>query len=431
MDLTLEGKTFINGRLEECCIGIANGKISAIKKILKGDTHLNFGHNLLLPAGIDIHVHLRDPGLTHKEDFSTGTMAAAFGGISCIFDMPNTIPSTTSMQTLSDKIRNVLKKTCIDFGIYIGVTDDNYTSIIELAKKCCGFKIYLGETTHALPFTVDNLAKAFKLISATNKPVLVHAEDHSCLRQYRKKETSLADHLRGRPVKCEVQALKTVLNAGRAMNMKMHICHISSRDGLNFFHRRLPHSSGGVTPHHLLFTANTNLKPQTHFKVNPPLRTAADRIALFDAISNSSHNLILESDHAPHTVDEKNVEFCDAPSGVPGIETSYPLLLALVKQQKLALQRLISIFCEKPAELFGLSKGKIEVGRDADFIVVSLKDICTIQATHLHSKCGWTPFEGMKAIFPHDVFVRGERIINDRIFIGSQGFGTYMGHAFQ
>ena len=169
MSLTVEGKAFVNGSFNKCCIEIKDGKISDIKKILKGDKHIDFGNKLIIPAGIDLHVHFRDPGLTHKEDFSTGSMAAAFGGISCVFDMPNTIPQTTTIQTLSDKIILADKKSYVDFGIYAGLTDSNINNIETLAEKCSGFKIYLGSTTNTLLFDKKNLKETLAKVSKTNK----------------------------------------------------------------------------------------------------------------------------------------------------------------------------------------------------------------------------------------------------------------------
>jgi dihydroorotase len=174
MNLVVEGKAYYKGSFENCCIGIKNGKIVEIKKILKGDKHLKFGNKLILPAGVDSHVHFRDPGMIHKEDFSSGSMAAAFGGISCVFDMPNTIPQTTTVETLSDKIESAGKKSFTDFGAYAGVTDDNLNKIENLAKKCNGFKVYLGSTTLSLLFDKNKIHEALDLVGISGKPILFH-----------------------------------------------------------------------------------------------------------------------------------------------------------------------------------------------------------------------------------------------------------------
>ena len=426
MDLTIEGKVYINGNFQDCCIGITDGKISAIKKILKGDEHYNFGNRLILPAGIDVHVHIRDPGLTHKEDFSTGSLAAAFGGMSCIFDMPNTAPQTTTVQTLSDKITTADKKSYVDFGVYAGVTDSNINNIGALSKKSSGFKIYLGGTTNSLPFNVKNLKKTLHYINPTNKPVLIHAEDSQCIQGHKIQEKNLTDHLRSRPNECEETAIKNILTSSQGINSKIHICHLSSCEGLELLKNRPKNISCGVTPHHALFTAQDRSNNQVMLKANPPLRTGFDKEALFDGIKNGFID-ILESDHAPHTLEEKDVDFDKAPSGMPGVETMLPLFLSLAKREMLSFQRLISAICEKPAELVGAPKGKIEVGRDADLILVDIKKESKIKADDLHSKCGWTPFEGHPAIFPDYLFVRGEKLIEDHEIQVSQGFGRFVG----
>jgi len=426
MDLSVEGKAYINGYFEQCCIGVENGKISSIKKVLKSDVHLNFGHKLILPSGIDIHVHFRDPGMTNKEDFATGSMAAAFGGITCFFDMPNTIPQTTDINALSDKIMTASKKSFVDFGVYAGITDNNINNIETIAKKCNGFKIYLGSTTNTLMFNKQNLKETLIKISSINKPVLFHAEDDACLNKYKTIEKNLVDHLNSRPAICEETAIKNILETSNGVNVKVHICHLSSCEGLELLKNRSKNITCGVTPHHCLISAGRNLNPRTHFKVNPPLRTIFDKETLFNVLRNGFID-VLESDHAPHTFDEKDAEFNDAPSGIPGVETIYPMFLYLVKQEKLSFQRLISLLCEKPAEILDVPKGKIKVGNDADFIVVDIKKENKINSEKLHSKCGWSPFNGWPALFPDAVFVRGEKVIeNDEVQV-SQGFGKFVG----
>jgi dihydroorotase len=426
MDVTLEGNAYINGTFEDCCIGVTEGKISCIKKNLRGDTHFNFRHKLILPAGIDIHVHFREPGLAHKEDFSTGTMAAAYGGISCVFDMPNTVPQTTTPQAASDKITTAGKKAYVDFGVYAGITDNNIGTIANLSNTCSGFKIYLGTSTNSLQFDANNLKEVFRRISLTNKLVLLHAEDNQCLIKHTKKANNLVDHRQCRPATCEATAIRAILEANGDAKTRIHICHLSSSMGLEVLQDKPATISCGVTPHHLLFTAEDNLRPQTHFKVNPPLRTRADQKGLFKAVKNGFID-ILESDHAPHTLEEKEQDFSAAPSGLPGVETMFPLFLYMAKKERLPFQTLLSALCEKPAALLNVPKGKIAVGCDADFIVLDLKNECNITSDRLHSKCGWTPFEGHTAIFPEYLFVRGEKLIEDYELQGWQGFGRYVG----
>jgi len=426
MDLSIEGKVYINGTFENCCIGVDKGKIVAVKKILKADEHINFKNKLILPAGVDLHVHFRDPGMIQKEDFSTGSLAAAFGGVSCVFDMPNTIPQTTTVQSLVDKIQDFKAKSFVDFGVYAGVSNDNVDDIGKLARKCNGFKIYLGNTTVSSMFDKINLREVIRSISMTGKPVMFHAEDEECLIKNRMVETSLADHLHCRPASCEGVSIMDIFAASQGIGSKIHICHVSSCEGLELLKNRSANISCGVTPHHSLLSLENNLGTPSFYKVNPPIRSSFDKEALFNGIKNGMVN-ILESDHAPHTLDEKAGDFDNAPSGLPGVETMYPLFLYLVKKELMSFQRLISLLCIHPSDLMSVSKGKLETGYDADFIVVDFKDEYKIRSDKLHSKCGWSPFEDWPAIFPESVYIRGEKLIEDHEIQVKQGVGQFVG----
>lgn len=429
MDLTIEGKAYINGSFENCCIGIEQGKISSVKKIQKGDEHLYFGNKLILPAGIDIHVHFRDPGFVHKEDFSTGSLAAAFGGITCAFDMPNTRPHTTTLNTILEKITTAKKKSFIDFGLYAGITDRNIKYIEELSKNCNGFKIFLGNTTSSLLLSTQKLKDALYKINQSNKIVLIHAEDESCLKKHEAIEHNLKDHCSHRPSECEQITIRKILGICEGISPKIHICHLSSCDGFEALRGHANNISVGATPHHLFFDINTVDSKQTLYKVNPPIRSRFDRETLWYGITNGFID-VLESDHAPHSLKEKEIDFSMAPAGIPGVETMFPLFLAEVKKRNIDFNRVLSLLCERPAELLNIPKGKIESGRDADLIVIDFKKMSTIKSEELHSKCGWSPFEEKSAIFPSEVFLRGERIIEDHQLICSPGIGNNVKSVF-
>ncbi|MEM0466214.1 MAG: dihydroorotase [Candidatus Thermoplasmatota archaeon] len=428
MDRTIEGKIYINGTFESCCLGITQGKISEIKKTLKSDDHISFGSKLILPAGIDLHVHFRDPGFPKKEDFSSGSKAAAYGGISCVYDMPNTNPQTITVEAIREKKKLAEKKSYVDFGLYAAITDTNINQAQELGSVCNGFKIFLGASTNTLHLNERNLQVAFEEIMHTKKVTLIHAESETCLQQHKIVERNLKDHVQARPSECEVTAIKNILTHAKQITTPVHICHLSSLEGFELLRRRPAHITVGVTPHHLYFDCDTITGNETWYKVNPPLRSGFDRETLWYGIKNNSID-VLESDHAPHTLTEKETEFDKAPSGIPGVETMYPLLLAEVKKDALSFRQMISLLCERPAQILGIPKGKIEIGGDADFIVIDFKKLQTIHADALHSKCGWTPFEGMPALFPMHVFVRGEQIIDDYTLVGKPGYGTCIGES--
>ena len=422
MDYTIEGSVFRNGVLEHACIGYEDGRIVAIKKILHGNNHKNFGNHLILPAGIDIHVHFRDPGFTHKEDFASGSLSAAYGGISCVFDMPNTQPHTTTLESLQQKKEIAEKKSYIDFGVYAGITDENIHSINSLSKDCNGFKIFLGNSTHALHFNEYNLPDVLDQTQHLNTRTLFHAESETCLMHHVTIEQTLKDHIKARPAICEETSLRILNKYSTTIPSPVHICHLSSYRGVETLQNHPPTMTIGVTPHHLFLDISKPMMKETYYKVNPPIREPTDRQHLWNALVKGQIDLI-ESDHAPHTIEEKEQDFPDAPSGVPGVETMLPIMLAAVKQGQISLSRVIETVAEKPAQLFGIKKGRLDPGYDADFVVIDFKKIQRIKSDNLHSKCGWTPFEEYLGMFPRSVFVRGEKIIDDYECSGHPGFG--------
>lgn len=411
LDMTVEGNVYLKEKekIIKCCIGIEDGKIVQLKKTLKGEKNLDFGEKLILPAGIDIHVHFRDPGLTYKEDFFTGTVSAAHGGVSCVFDMPNTIPPTNTVKTFEEKFNNIKKKACIDFSLYAnGLSNE----IEKLAKLCAGFKIYLYEIE-----SDEQLKEKTNLIEDTGKLILVHAEDKNFIKDGKPK--NLSEYCAARPNECEFSAIQKILESDK--NLKIHLCHVSAKESVDLLKNAKVTSE--VTPHHLMLNSSSTLGALG--KVNPPLRTSEDSKALWNALKNGVIDIVA-SDHAPHTLNEKK-DFSEALPGVPGVETTFPLLLYNMKKEVISLSKTLEVFCEKPAEIFGLKKGKFQPGYDADFIVVDLKQERRIKAESLHSKCMWTPFENFMAIFPSYTFVRGIPVIEEFEFVGERGFGEFVG----
>ncbi len=424
-ELVIDGNVFIQGSFQHCCIGIDDGKITEIKKILTGDLRHTFSKHILMPAGIDIHVHFRDPGMTRKETFQTGTMAAAYGGISCVFDMPNTTPQTTTISALQEKISHATHHAVVDFGLYAGITDKNIERIASLSSLANGFKIYLGSTTNSLLLSSSQIGHAFQQVENTHLPVLCHAEAPSCLHQHMQIERTLSDHHKGRPPSCETKAIEVLLKEAVTYTTPIHICHISSKESVELLKNRSSKVTCGVTPHHSLLNID-KLKPNDgRYKVNPPLRPKDHMAILFESLKDGSTDII-ESDHAPHLLDEKNVLFDEVPSGIPGVETMMPLFLSLAKRDLLSYQRLISLLSSRPAEILGVNKGRIERGYDADIVAVDLKNDCSIKAETLHSRCGWTPFEDWPAIFPEVVFIRGEKVIEHNEIQVNEGFGRFV-----
>ncbi|MFQ6127483.1 MAG: dihydroorotase [Thermoplasmata archaeon] len=398
----IEGRAYVSGSLQDCCIGIENGKISEIKRILKGDEKFRFG-GIILPTGIDLHVHFREPGMTEKEDFLSGTTAAACGGITCVLDMPNTIPPATTPTRIREKVESIGKKAMVDFGLYAGLTEDS--DIEGLAEVATAFKIYFAPSTGGLAIeNFNGFLELKKDLSRAKKFISVHCEDPAQISNI--EEKTLEDHLASRPVSAEVSGIE---KARRLTGIqRIHIAHLSSEKGLESLSGT--DFTSEVTPHHLFLNVNCNMG--TLAKVNPPLRYKHDQNALWSAFANGGIDLVA-SDHAPHTLDEKEQDFYSAPAGVPGVETMIPLLLERVRLKSLSLDRFVDAVCEKPADLLSLNKGKIDIGYDADIMVVDLRKPRKIRQDDLHSKCGWTPFEGMKGVFPSATFLHGERIVEE------------------
>ncbi|HJX04341.1 MAG: hypothetical protein A3K76_02695 [Euryarchaeota archaeon RBG_13_57_23] len=411
MEVVVEGNCYVSGRFERCCIGIENGRIAKIAKMLEGDRVFSFGNRIVLPGAIDSHVHFRDPGMTQKEDWGTGSLAAACGGVTCALDMPNTRPSTTTLTSLRDKRRIASSKSLVDFGLFAGLKPG--IDVRALAKEAVGFKLYMGSTTGDLLVPQPSPIRAeISEIAATRKVLAVHAEDETM--RNKESERDLEGHLRNRPNECEVSAIRKIRDA--AKDCRLHICHVSAKSSLPLLANAGTVTSE-VTPHHLLLDVSSRLG--TLAKVNPPLRRREDRQGLFQALKNGSFDIIA-SDHAPHTIDEKHEDFDYAPSGMPGTETLVPLLLQHVKEKHMDFSGMVRRLCENPGDLFGLRKGRIQVGYDADLMVVDMDSTVRIRVDKLHSKCGWSAYEGMLGIFPRAVLVRGNVIVESGEQVGER-----------
>jgi len=410
MDIVIEGRAWFNGRLEQCCVGIKDGRIAAIKRTLDGEKVYHFNDKVILPGCIDPHVHFREPGATHKEDFGTGTLAAACGGVTCVFDMPNTSPATITLDALREKREMARRKACVDFGLFGGVTPNNELGV--MAREAVGLKMFMGSSTASILVSDDDgILRALNEAARLDKVLSVHAEDERLIKK--EPEHGIPDHAANRPDKAEVNAIKRLAAPG--VKAKVNICHISSRAGLEA--TKDTGFTKEVTMHHMFLDASSGLKGMG--KVNPPLRPREDRETMYNAFVTGKIDM-LASDHAPHTMDEKGQEFGVMPSGVPGVETSVPMALAMIKRGKLDLSVFVKCTSQNAAERFGLKKGRIAVGYDADLLIYDASQPVRIEAEMLHSKCGWTPFEGHEAIFPAAVFLRGEELIRDGHMVGER-----------
>ena len=384
-----EGKTWISGKgLVHTCIGVDEGKITEVKKTLKGDNHTKF-NGIILPGAFDMHVHFRDPGYPHKEDWKSGSESAAAGGVTAVVDMPNTNPFTSDLETFNDKISIASSKSVVDFGVGVNVekelTEQTWFDTIPAAF----WKLYPYGISSAEYFSY-----AKEVLDKTSKPLVIHCEhpDH----MHNEPLNELSDHTQNRLI-AEPECL-----ASMPSSPYLHVAHLSTLEGLN----RMPKlASSEVCPHHLLL--NLDNCHSLDCKVDPPLRTKKDNSGLYDAFRTGKIP-ILSSDHAPHTIDEKRSE--NPPSGLPGVETMIPLMLNEVSEGRLELGRLVNAMSEAPAERLGLERGTISEGMPADLIMVDMNNSKPVDLDKLHSKSNWTPFEDWPAIFPSQVYRRGELI---------------------
>ena len=387
-----EGKAWISGQgLIHTCVGVDEGKIKSVKKILKGDNHTIFS-GVILPSAFDMHVHFRDPGYQHKEDWKSGSESAAAGGVTAVVDMPNTNPFTSNVETFNDKVSTASSKSVVDFGIGVnvegGITEKPWFDTIPSAF----WKLYPYGVSSEEYFTY-----AKEVLEKTKKPLVIHGEhpDH----MHNEPLTQLSDHTQNRLI-AEPECL-----ASMPSSPYLHVAHLSTLEGLN----RMPKlATSEVCPHHLLL--NLENCHSLDCKVDPPLRTKNDNSGLYDAFREGKIP-ILSSDHAPHTIEEKRSD--NPPSGLPGVETMIPLMLNEVSEGRLELGRLVTAMSEAPADRLGLDRGKISEGQTADLIMVDMKNSKPINLEKLHSKANWTPFQDWQAIFPSQVYRRGELIAED------------------
>lgn len=407
-------------------IGIENGVIKKIGKDLKGELLLDAKNSLVLPGGIDTHVHFRDPGFTYKEDWISGSKSALAGGITSVIDQPNTVPMVTSPKILLDKIDIAQKKSLVDFGVNATVTNNNIHLIRDLAKYATSFgEIFLGNDNDKDAISYTMLNNALRVIKDTHVIPTIHAEDFSCIEANKMAYQSELpqSHLLARPNRCEEIAVSELIKMAVKIGCRIHICHISSKEAIYLIKKKRGLVTCEVTPHHLLFSSDDYDNLKTRIKVNPPIRNKVDNIVLWDMAKNGTIDIIA-SDHAPHSIEEKEGDVYDVKSGVPGVETMIPLLLHLVVKNDLSLGRLVELTSQNPAKIWGFKrKGFLKEGYDADLVVYNLNDIKKINADYLHSKCGWTPYEGFQAIFPQTTLVRGTIAFKEGEFYVKEGYG--------
>jgi dihydroorotase len=435
-------RVFFRNILQPGEVLIDEGKIKRIAKDLKGenaDLVIDAKGALTLPSGIDVHVHFREPGMEHKEDWFTGSCSAAAGGITSVVEQPNTIPPTTDKKSFRQKLKLATRKSVIDFGINGGVTaaTEKLAGLWESGVLAFG-EIFMAESTAGLGIGDETFHEAIREIGELGALPTIHAEDEELRLKNEallKKDYSPQSHSRVRSNICEALAVKKAIDKLTELKTKGHLCHISTIEAVGLIRNRkylqsetgLPPLTAEVAPHHLFLSVKDWDKLGSFGKMNPPLRERHSVKALINAINDGTIDMIA-SDHAPHREFEKEEDIKSAPAGVPGVETLMPLMLMAVKKNLLPLGRMIELTSAAPARVFGLDrhgKGTFAAGYDADLIIANPQDVRSIKGDLLHSKAGWTPYEDMDGIFPSYTIARGE-IVWDGEVIGKKGRGEFL-----
>ncbi len=418
-DLLITGATVVNHDGEgERDIGVRNGRIAAIGQLAAS---VNAAQVLaarglhVLPGVIDSQVHFREPGLTHKEDLETGSRAAVLGGVTAVFEMPNTKPLTTSAERLAEKVAAAKNRMFCDFAFFVGGTRDNFDQIptLERLEGSAGIKVFMGSSTGDL--LVDDEASLDRIIAAISRRASFHAEDEARLnaRKHLREPGRPGSHPTWRDETAALEATTRLVRLAERHRKRVHVLHISTAAEMNFLGQHKDFASVEVTPHHLtLFAPDCYERLGTYAQMNPPVRDETHRARLWQAVADGTVD-VLGSDHAPHTREEKDHPYPDSHSGMTGVQTLVPIMLDHVNAGRLSLARFVDLTSHGPQRLFGIcGKGRIAVGYDADFTIVDLKRRETITNAQQASRCGWTPYDGVTVTgWPVGTIVRGNIVM--------------------
>lgn len=427
IDLVLRGGRIATpGGLVEADLAIAEGRIAAIGPIgeVAAREEIQIRGLTVLPGVIDTQVHFREPGLTHKEDLATGTAAAIKGGVTTIFEMPNTSPPTTTAEALQDKLRRAEGRAWCDHAFFVGATEENAGELGQLERLpgCAGVKMFMGSSTGTLLVSEDEGVEA--VLRSGRRRIAVHAEDEARLRERLPLVRDSGDptlHPVWRDVETSLRATLRLLTLARRQGRPVHVLHVTTAEEMDLLGRHKDIATVEVTPQHLTLAAPDCYRDLgTCAQMNPPIRDARHRDGLWRGIEEGIVDC-LGSDHAPHTREEKARPYPTSPSGMPGVETMLPLMLDHVAAGRLSLERLVDLTSAGPARVYAIAaKGRIAVGYDADLALVDLKMHKTIRAANLASRCGWTPFEGREATgWPVMTILRGTVAMREGALLGA------------
>lgn len=427
-DLLITGATVVNqdgtGVRD---IAITNGRIAAIGdlKSVKAADVLDAEGLHVLPGVIDSQVHFREPGLEHKEDLETGSRAAVAGGVTAVFEMPNTKPLTTSAETLADKVRRARHRMFCDFAFFVGGTRDNIADIpaLEKLEASAGIKVFMGSSTGDL--LVDDGTSLDAIIAKISRRASFHAEDEARLKSRMgvRRAGDPSSHPEWRDPEAALIATTRLVAMAEKYRKRVHVLHISTAEEMEFLRDHKDYATVEVTPHHLTLEApECYERLGAYAQMNPPVRDSRHRKAIWAALQSGVVD-VLGSDHAPHDRSEKEHAYPDTHSGMTGVQTLVPIMLDHVNAGRLSLERFVDLTSHGPQRLFGLrGKGRIATGYEADLTIVDLKRRETIRNSWIESRCGWTPYDGVSVTgWPVGTFVRGRKVMWDGEILGQAG----------
>jgi len=400
-------------------VGVRGGKVAAIGDLGQASAGEVFDAAGLtvIPGVIDSQVHFREPGLEWKEDLETGSRAAVLGGVTAVFEMPNTEPTTTDAETLADKLSRAAGRMHCDHAFYVGGTHENARWLGELERLpgCCGVKVFMGASTGSLLVQDDEGVE--QVLRNIRRRAAFHSEDEYRLAERRPlaRAGDWTSHPEVRDARSAIQSTERLVRIARALGKRIHVLHVTTADEIEFLAAHKDVASVEITPQHLTLAgpeAYERLKG--YAQMNPPIRDAAHRAGLWRGIANGVADVI-GSDHAPHTSEEKSRPYPASPSGMPGVQTLLPVLLTHMAEGRLTLERLVDLTSHGANRIFGLAdKGRLAVGYDADLTVVDLKARRTIAHADMATRVGWTPFDGFEAKgWPMATIVRGQVVMRD------------------
>jgi len=406
-----------------CDVGVRQGRIAALGTLSGGANVRDVRGLHVLPGVIDSQVHFREPGPTHKEDLETGSRAAVLGGVTSVFEMPNTAPPTTTADALNDKLARARGRMWCDHAFYVGATPENAEALaeLEMMQGTAGIKMFMGSSTGSLLVADDE--HVLRVLMHGRRRIAVHAEDEA--RLIARKSLALKGDPRTHPLwrdaEAALKATQRLIAHANAAGRRVHVLHVSTGDEMAFLKNHKDNATVETTPNHLTLVAPECYERLGAFaQMNPPVRDAVHRDAIWNAVREGIVD-VLGSDHAPHTREEKERTYPDTPGGMTGVQTLVPIMLEHVNAGRLSLERFVDLTAHGPQRIFGLAaKGRIAVGFDADFTIVDLKAQRTIENKWIASRCGWTPFDGTKVTgFPVGTIVRGESVMWEGEILGS------------